>query len=150
MNRWCPFLVALIAVASLFPSRAAAADRKPNVILILADDLGYADVSFDGRREWTTPNLHRLSQEGTVFRRWYCASVICMPSRAALMTGRVGIHNGVIGNGSLDLPSDEVTIPEALKPHGYATALFGKWHAGPPRPGMKEKFTNPLDQGFDE
>jgi arylsulfatase A-like enzyme len=65
------------------------------------------------------------------------------------MTGRYSIHNGVCGNGSLDLPSEEVTIAEALKPAGYATALFGKWHHGAPRPGNKT-YTHPMDQGFDE
>src|SRR5213596_2860165 len=99
--------------------------RPPNIVLMLADDLGYGDVSFDGRKEWTTPNLDRLAKEGTIFRRWYTAAVVCAPSRAALMTGRYGIHNGVTGNGSLDLPSEEVTIAEALKSRGYVSGLFG-------------------------
>src|SRR5439155_5102794 len=140
--------VALLIIASA-AAPVAAAEKKPNFVLILADDLGYADVSFDGRREWSTPNLHRLSQEGTVFRRWYTACPVCMPSRAALMTGRYGIHNGVTGNSSLDLPSEEVTIAEALKPLGYATGIFGKWHHGGPRPGHSG-FTHPMDRGFDE
>ena len=139
----------IISIFVCLGSLARADERKPNILLIFADDLGYADVSFNGRREWTTSNLHRLSQEGTVFRRWYTASVVCAPSRAALMTGRYGIHNGVTGNGSLDLPSEEVTIAEALKPLGYATGLFGKWHHGPKRPGT-ESYTHPMDQGFDE
>lgn len=147
MNRWSVLFIALLALAPALPARAA--ERKPNIVLILADDLGYADVSFDGRREWTTPNLHRLSLDGTIFRRWYTAAVVCAPSRAALMTGRYSIHNGVCGNGSLDLPSEEVTIAEALKDAGYTTALFGKWHHGAPRPGQKE-YTHPMDQGFDE
>ena len=142
------FLVALVALLALAASLPAA-EKKPNIVFILADDLGYADVSFDGRKEWSTPNLHRLSQEGTVFRRWYTATPVCMPSRAALMTGRYGIHNGVIGNSSLDLPSEETTIAEALKARGYATGIFGKWHRGGPRPGHTG-FTHPMDQGFDE
>jgi arylsulfatase A-like enzyme len=138
-------VLVLLTVASI----VSAAEKKPNFVLILADDLGYADVSFNGRREWSTPNLHRLAQDGTVFRRWYTAGVVCAPSRAALMTGRYGIHNGVTGNGSLDLPSEEITIAEALKAGGYATGLFGKWHHGGARPG-KKGFTHPMDQGFDE
>jgi arylsulfatase A-like enzyme len=141
------FVALALFVFALAP--AAQAQKKPNIIFILADDLGYADVSFNGRKEWPTANLHRLSLEGTVFRRWYTAGVVCAPSRAALMTGRYGIHNGVTGNSSLDLPAEEVTIAEALKARGYATALFGKWHHGPPRPG-KENYTHPMDQGFDE
>jgi arylsulfatase A-like enzyme len=138
-----------LAMVLLITASAAAAETKPNIVLILADDLGYADVSFNGRKEWSTPNLHRLAQDGTVFRRWYTAGVVCAPSRAALMTGRYGIHNGVTGNSSLDLPLEEVTIAEALKARGYATGLFGKWHHGAPRPGRKG-FTHPMDQGFDE
>jgi arylsulfatase A-like enzyme len=140
--------VALACVLVLTPP-ARAQQKGPNVLFILADDLGFADVSFNGRREWTTSNLHRLSQEGTVFRRFYTAGVVCAPARAALMTGKYGIHNGVTGNSSLDLPADEVTIAEALKPLGYATGMFGKWHHGGPRPGA-QAYTHPMDQGFDE
>jgi len=143
------FAAFVFAVLVCVTGVAGAQEKKPNILLILADDLGYADVSFNGRREWSTSNLHRLSQEGTVFRRWYTAGVVCAPSRAALMTGRYGIHNGVTGNSSLDLPADEVTLAEALKPHGYATGLFGKWHHGGPRPGQ-QKYVHPMDQGFDE
>jgi len=123
-----------------------AAEKKPNIVFILADDLGYADVSFNGRKEWNTPNLHRLFQEGTVFRRWYSAGVVCAPSRAALLTGRYGIHNGVTGNGDM-LDARETTVAEALKARGYATALCGKWHLCAVKtddPGW------PLNQGFDE
>src|SRR5687767_6095007 len=127
----------LVAIA-LCVSAAPAQAKKPNVLLIFADDLGYADVGFNGRTEWTTEHLDRLAKEGTVFKRWYTAGVVCAPSRAALMTGRYGIHNGVTGNGSLDLPTEEVTIAEALKAQGYKTGLFGKWHHGAPRPGTKK------------
>ena len=128
---------------------ARAADRPPSIVMILADDLGYGDVGFHGRTDWQTPNIDRLGKEGTICNRFYTASVVCAPSRAALMTGRAGIHNGVTGNGSYDLPADETTIAEVLKQHGYGTALFGKWHAGGARPGAKS-FTHPMDQGFDE
>ena len=138
-----------VFVLLVVTSAARAQDAKPNILLILADDLGYADVGFNGRKEWPTPNLDRLAKEGTVFRRFYTAGVVCAPARAALMTGRYGIHNGVTGNGSLDLPAAEVTIAEALKPAGYATGIFGKWHHGGPRPGS-DKYTHPMDQGFDE
>jgi arylsulfatase A-like enzyme len=141
--------VLLLLVLLFTPTAVRAAEARPNIILIYADDLGYADVSFNGRKEWSTPNLHRLSQEGTVFRRWYTAGVVCAPSRAAMLTGRYGIHNGVTGNNSLDLPAEEVTIAEALKSSGYKTALFGKWHHGAPRPG-RDTYTHPMDQGFDE
>lgn len=115
-------------------------------MLILADDLGWSDVGFDGRTEWETPNLDRLAAEGTVFRRWYTAAVVCAPSRAALLTGRYGIHNGVATN-QQDLPSHEVTLAEALRPRGYVTALMGKWHGTADPQG---RYVHPLDQGFDE
>jgi arylsulfatase A len=127
---------------------AADAPRPPNIVFILADDLGWSDVGFNGRKEWATPNLDRLASQGTIFKRWYAAGTTCAPSRAALLTGRYGIHNGVVGNNQ-DLPSSEVTIAEALKARGYATALFGKWHHGAPRAGMKT-YLHPMDQGFDE
>src|SRR5262245_30885175 len=144
-----PFVFPLLAAAALGASPpCAAAERRPNLIIILADDLGWGDVGFNGRKDWKTPNLDALAAGGTVFKRWYTAAVVCAPSRAALMTGKYTIHNGVSANNA-DLPKGQVTLPEALKKHGYATALFGKWHHGRPRPGMKE-YRHPLDLGFDE
>ncbi|HEX8521320.1 MAG TPA: sulfatase-like hydrolase/transferase [Tepidisphaeraceae bacterium] len=141
--------LSFLLVLLLLISKAFAADRPPNIVMILADDLGWGDVSFNGRTEWHTPNLDQLAKEGTNYKRFYAASVVCAPSRAALMTGRYSIHNGVTGNSSLDLPSEETTIAEALKTKGYATGLFGKWHHGAPRPGATQ-YTHPMDQGFDE
>ena len=122
--------------------------RPPNIVLIVADDLGWGDVGFNGRTEWSTPNLDRLARQGTVFQRCYTAAVVCAPSRAAFLTGKYTIHSGVRRNDD-DLPAEEVTIAEALKPLGYTTALFGKWHHGKPRDG-KKGYVHPLDQGFDE
>jgi arylsulfatase A-like enzyme len=144
-----PLLVLLSALAVAAPARAAPkAPARPNFVLILADDLGWGDVGFNGRTEWRTPHLDRLAAQGTVFSRWYTAAVVCAPSRAALMTGKWTIHSGVSGN-SADLPAREVTLAQALKKHGYATALFGKWHHGRPRPGQVG-YRHPLDLGFDE
>ncbi|MFO0843729.1 MAG: sulfatase-like hydrolase/transferase [Gemmataceae bacterium] len=137
----------LLALLLLSPAPVHAA-AKPNFVFLLADDLGWSDVGFNGRKDWPTPNLDRLAGQGTIFKRWYTAAVVCAPSRAALMTGKYGIHNGVSGN-SDDLPAKEVTLAEALKKQGYATALFGKWHHGRPRPGAKG-YRHPLDLGFDE
>ncbi|MGP0062154.1 MAG: sulfatase-like hydrolase/transferase [Isosphaeraceae bacterium] len=126
----------------------AETQRPPNIIMIVADDLGWGDVGFNGRTEWSTPNLDRLARQGTIFRRLYTAAVVCAPSRAAFLTGKYTIHSGVRGNNE-DLPSEEVTIAEALKPRGYTTALFGKWHHGKPR-DVKKGYVHPQDQGFDE
>jgi arylsulfatase A len=144
-------LAALFSTLLLFcavQTSSRAGERPPNFILIYADDLGWGDVGFNGRKDWRTPNLDRLARQGTVFKRWYTAGVVCAPSRAALMTGKYGIHNGVSGN-SDDLPDAEVTLAEALKRRGYATALFGKWHHGRTRPG-RTSYVHPMDQGFDE
>lgn len=152
-------ILAAVAALSVVPARTRAAERAPNIVLILADDLGWNDVGFNGRREWATPNLDRLAGRGTVFSRFYTAAVVCAPSRAALMTGKYTIHNGVSRNND-DLPRDEVTIAEALKAQGYATALFGKWHhgkakaQGPEAKASKDdsatSYVHPMDQGFDE
>jgi arylsulfatase A-like enzyme len=129
-------------------SEADGADAGSNVVLICADDLGWGDVGFNGRTEWATPNLDRLASQGTVFKRWYTAAVVCAPSRAAMLTGKYTIHCGVSRNND-DLPAAEVTLAEALKARGYSTALFGKWHHGQPRAGEKS-YVHPMDQGFDE
>ena len=113
--------------------------------MILADDMGWADAGFNGRKEWATPNLDRLAREGTVFDRWYTAMPLCAPSRACLLTGKYTIHNGVRTN-TTDLPRSEVTIAQAVKPRDYTTALIGKWHRGVLPDGS---FTHPLDRGFD-
>jgi arylsulfatase A-like enzyme len=130
-----------LAGTSLLPGQT----RPPNLLFILADDLGWSDVSFNGRREWSTPNLDRLAREGTVFDRWYTAVPLCAPSRACLLTGKYTIHNTVRTN-TTDIPASETTIAEMLKPAGYATALIGKWHKGRLPDGG---FTHPLNQGFD-
>jgi arylsulfatase A len=144
--------IALLSVglAAVAPSdgRPAPPARRPNIVLILADDLGWGDVGFNGRRDWMTPNLDGLAARGTKFNRFYTGAVVCAPSRAALLTGKYTIHNGVSRNDD-DLPASEVTIAEALKGQGYTTALFGKWHHGKSRDKSAE-YVHPLDQGFDE
>src|SRR5262245_26658757 len=93
---------AISAGAATTLSRAQ--DSRPNVLLILADDLGWGDVGFNGRKTWSTPNLDRLAKSGTRFTRFYSGAAVCNPARACLMTGKYGIHNGVKGYGE-DLPS---------------------------------------------
>ncbi|MBM3747839.1 MAG: sulfatase [Acidobacteria bacterium] len=139
-------MLRLLAAGGLSSLALPAQTRRPNFVLLFADDLGWGDVGFDGRRTWPTPNLDRLAAQGTTFTRWYTGMPLCAPSRACLLTGKYNIHNGVVNN-SQDLPAAEVTIAEALQPLGYATALFGKWHRGRLPDGS---FTHPLDQGFDE
>ena len=126
-------------------AQTPARNTTPNLLFIYADDMGWGDASFDGRTDYAMPNLDRLASQGTTFSRWYSAAPLCAPSRACLLTGRYTIHNGVHRNGD-DLPKTETTIAAALKPHGYSTALIGKWHRGRLPDGG---FTHPLDFGFD-
>ncbi|MFQ3592059.1 MAG: sulfatase-like hydrolase/transferase, partial [Gemmataceae bacterium] len=106
------------------------------------------DVSMNGRKTWQTPNIDKLASQGIRFERFYTGAVVCAPSRGVLMTGKWTIHNGISGNND-DIPLDQTTLAQALQKHGYATALFGKWHHGRPRPGQKS-YRHPLDLGFDE
>ena len=138
-------MLRLLAAGAAGPLVVPAQPRKPNLLMILVDDMGWADPGFNGRKEWTTPNLDRLAREGTVFDRWYTSMPLCAPSRACLLTGKYTIHNGVRNNAT-DIPKSETTIAEAVKPLGYTTALIGKWHRGKLPDGS---FTHPLDQGFD-
>lgn len=145
----------LVLGIGLGSTKVDGAERSPNIVLLYADDLGWGDVGFNGRTEWATPNLDRLAARGTTFKRFYTAAVVCAPSRAAMLTGKSTIHCGVSRNDE-DLPASEVTIAEALRPRGYTTALFGKWHHGKPRvleggsAGQKATYVHPMDQGFDE
>ncbi len=119
------------------PPVAAAA--KPNVVVILADDLGYADISSYGGTRLSTPNIDRIAKAGVVFTDGYSAAPVCSPSRAGLNTGRHPDRFGFeYNNGpaqrdielNLGLPKDETTLASALKAQGYRTSLVGKWHLG--------------------
>ena len=119
--------------------------EKPNVIVIITDDQGYADAGFQNlpaSKEVLTPQLDRLAASGMVFKNAYVAFSTCGPSRASLMTGRSGSRFGVEEN-SVHPPVSEIFIPRALKAQGYVTAAFGKWHLG------TEKGEDPSGRGFD-
>jgi arylsulfatase A-like enzyme len=121
--------------------------RKPNIVFILADDMGYADAGFNGGREIQTPHLDKLAKSGAVLRSHYVQPV-CSPTRASLMTGRHVAHTGVytvVRPGSeWGLPLAERTLPQALREAGYATAICGKWHLGEFHPDYR-----PTRRGFD-
>ena len=103
--------------------------RRPNFIIFLADDLGCHDLGAWGATDLKTPNIDALSASGARFTNWYAAAPVCAPSRAALLTGRYPIRAGVPGNGPPLRPTER-TIASLLKPAGYATGIFGKWHLG--------------------
>ncbi|WP_421825380.1 sulfatase [Larkinella sp.] len=142
-------LFSLLALWTLYDGRAQSA-KQPNFIIILADDLGYGDLSCYGHPTIRTPHLDQMAVEGTRFTQFYVAANVCTPSRAALLTGRLPIRNGIFGkrvvfftNSANGLPHSEVTIAKALKTNGYQTGLVGKWHLGS-RPEYL-----PLNYGFD-
>ena len=121
---------------------------KPNIIVILADDIGYGDLGCFGSKVIATPRLDRMAREGVRFTDFYVASAFCSPSRAALLTGRLPARCGVpyvlFPSEHTGLPQGETTIAEMLKQAGYATACVGKWHLG------WRKELRPQQQGFDE
>jgi arylsulfatase A len=137
-------LIAPLSVAAI-----GTADAPPNVIVIFADDLGYGDLGVQGHPTIRTPHIDRLASEGKRFTDFYAAPV-CSPSRAALLTGRYPVRNGMYGRRGVlfpeskgGLPDGEVTLAEILRERGYATAHIGKWHLGV-HPG-----STPNDQGFE-
>jgi len=139
-------VVVLLALISCAEPRPAS--RPPNIILILADDLGYADVGCFGARGVRTPHLDRLAREGTRFTDFYVSQAVCTASRAALLTGcypnRVGLQGALNHTSTTGIHEDEVLLSELFKSRGYATAVYGKWHLG-----SHPKFW-PLRHGFDE
>ena len=134
----------LAAVVSRSPAKAS--ERKPNVVVILADDLGYGDLACYGADDIATPNIDRMAAEGAKFNSFY-VSAVCSPTRASLMTGshsiRIGIGGVLFPRNNHGLNPDEVTLPELLKAQGYATAIVGKWHLG------NQDMFQPLNHGFD-
>lgn len=128
----------------------SAGERLPNIIYILADDLGYGDLSCYGQQHYKTPNIDRLAAEGMRFTQHYSGSTVCAPSRSALLTGQHTGHTFVRGNyeimpeGQYPLPDSVLTLPEVMQQAGYVTGAFGKWGLG--YPGSEG---DPTAQGFD-
>ena len=136
----------------------AIAQKKPNIILLFADDAGYADFGFQGSKDLKTPNLDKLAKSGVIFNQGYVTDAVCGPSRAGLLTGKyqqrfgyeeinvVGFmsKNSGLNGEDMGLPLDEVTMADYLKQQGYKTALYGKWHQGD-----ADRY-HPMKRGFDE
>ena len=131
-------------LAPLAGAQDSPAPRKPNIIFILADDLGYGDLGCYGQRMFQTPQIDRLAAEGMRFTQAYAGATVCAPSRCSLMTGLHGGHAKVRGNKRVPLTAQDTTVASLLRQAGYATALCGKWGLGQP-----DDSGAPNKQGFD-
>jgi arylsulfatase A-like enzyme len=150
-NKRLPSSILCLGATAILPLIAKAKEpvqHYPNIVLILADDLGYADLSCYGAKDIQTPNIDRLAMEGIRFTNFYASAGVSSPTRASIMTGcypkRVDLHVGVLPpNTQSGLNPNEVTLAELLKKRGYSTACIGKWHLGI----LHEVL--PTSQGFD-
>src|SRR2546423_1128556 len=147
MNRFLLRAIIFGITALSFLSHAQSSGaRKPNIIFILADDLGFGDLGCYGQTKIKTPNIDRLAAEGIRFTSCYAGSTVCAPSRATLMTGLHTGHNVIRGNAkNLSLGPKDMAVSELLKQAGYHTGLVGKW-------GLGDQGSSgvPNKKGFDE
>ncbi|WP_200977786.1 arylsulfatase [Echinicola sp. 20G] len=156
---WLVFMFLGCTSCSKTTSSNIESGKLPNIIFVLADDLGYGDLSCYGQQKFTTPHIDKLAKSGMLFTNHYAGTSVCSPSRASLMTGQHTGHVAIRDNRSLDpapygfreregqfpLPDSIQTLPEVLKSKGYVTGAFGKWGLG--GPGTEG---TPNNQGFDE
>jgi arylsulfatase A-like enzyme len=147
------FLIPFFAAFALFCGHSSAADSKPNIIFVMADDMGWGQTGYRGHPVLKTPNLDAMAANGLRFERFYAGNPVCSPTRASVLTGRSNERTGVLTHGYA-LRLQEKTIAQALKGAGYVTAHFGKWHLngykGPGAPVLAEDPRNPGAFGFDE
>lgn len=144
-------LLSICVLGVICGSTPITAAELPNVVVLLADDLGYGDLGCFGHPTIRTPNLDKMAAEGMKFTNFYAAAPVCTPSRAALLTGRLAVRSGMASDAyrvlfpdsTGGLPPSEITLAEALKEKGYATTCIGKWHLGH-RPQYL-----PMNHGFD-
>lgn len=139
-------ILVLFCITALSQIRLAAqSQKKPNIIIILSDDQGWGDLSINGNKNLSTPNIDRLAKTGATLDRFYVLPV-CSPTRAEMLTGRYHARVGVsdVSNGGERLNTDETTIADVLHGAGYATAVYGKWHNGGQYPYY------PNARGFDD
>jgi len=151
--------LALAALTFSCSNATSTKPTKPNIILIMADDLGWGDVGFNGNKIIKTPNLDKMASQGVQFNRFYSACAVCSPTRASVLTGRNPYRTGVFTANCGILRPEEFTIPEMLKTKGYATGHFGKWHLGTlttkekdanrGRIGNTKEYNPPRLHGFD-
>jgi len=159
MNRIALPLIALISLQACH-QKTEKQTRVPNVILIMADDLGYGDLACYGNQKVKTPCLDQMAKEAVRFTRFYAAAPVCSPTRGSCLTGRHPYRYNIPWAGDGFLPTEEITIAEVLKDNGYATGHFGKWHVGTLSKTIKQSYfpgevdpkhySPPWENGFDE
>ncbi|MCD6354172.1 MAG: sulfatase-like hydrolase/transferase [Prolixibacteraceae bacterium] len=156
-NRWS-LLLLLLVLFSCIRNEKDASPRLPNIILLMADDMGWGDVGFNGNKLIKTPALDKMAHNGLIFTRFYSAAPVCSPTRGSCLTGRNPFRYGVFHANVGKMRAGEVTLAEFLKEKGYATGHFGKWHLGTltndiidaNRGGRTpEEYSPPWDNGFD-
>lgn len=150
------FLIGILAILSACQPK----QERPNIILMMADDLGWGDTGFNGNEQNLTPNMDKLADMGMIFSRFYSASAVCSPTRGSCLTGRNPIRLGIPNANSGHLRKSETSLAEILKEAGYNTGHFGKWHLGTftttlndanrGKPGDNSHVSIPSDHGFDE
>lgn len=141
-------LLLLCLLASIGGLTAFASERLPNIVIILADDMGYADLACYGAKDILTPNLDRLAKQGRRFTDFHVVQPVCSASRCGLLTGcypnRLGINGALGPQAKIGISDGETTLAQLLKKRGYATGMAGKWHLGRPQQFL------PTHRGFDE
>lgn len=155
-ERVCLILFAAVCTCDGESSRA---DERPNIVLMMADDLGWGDTAYNGHPHLQTPHLDAMARDGLRFERFYSGAPVCSPTRGSCLTGRHPFRYGVFSANVGHLPAEEVTLAELLRKLGYATGHFGKWHLGTLTKTVKESnrggprgvahYSPPWDNGFD-
>lgn len=138
-------IIALLLTVGIFGFKKSKPSSKPNIIYVMADDLGYGDLSCYGQKKFKTPHLDQMAKEGIRYTDYHSGSTVCAPSRCALMTGQHMGHAYIRGNGEIPLRDEDVTVAEYLKQNGYYTGIFGKWGLG-----QADNTGSPEKQGWDE
>lgn len=138
----------VMAVATGFVYTTRPAEKKPNIVLVYLDDMGFGDISITGATGYDTPHLNQMAKEGMFFTHFYSPQAVCSASRAGMLTGtypnRIGFAGALSHESKVGISAEEETIAEVLKKKGYATAIYGKWHLG-----FQDQFL-PTRHGFDE
>ena len=154
--KYLKFALVLFLISEINP---VLAQERPNIILIMADDLGYGDVGFNGHKIIKTPSMDKMAASGMKFTNFYAGGPVCSPTRGTVLTGRHYFRYGIFSANIGHMPKQEIVLPEILKEQGYTTGHFGKWHLGTlhkekspkgPRRKPLENYSPPSFHSYDE